>query len=323
MTSEAPGAKPAEQLVWHYTKHDIIESIITNHTLWAGGIDGLNDPTELHTGVRRVMQAFKKLKREWDYHDDTSPDIDFAEIKGVLESAAIEVFDGSAFVICTTPAGDDVSQWQKYGLATGQGYGFSIAMPEGVRLPVLGEEPAPGLRRFGYIEEYPFRWIPLLYGKKDQIAAAEAGLLGLIRANDEAATVAARKGDESAFASLFRDRAVSNYVDAVAAVKNKKFKPEREVRYAITRPSNDAAVHDTPNGKQYVKVTGANDDPFDLNWRQHDPEYYQAAPSRLPIREICIGPGYDFASKEPWLRGLLDSNGYADVLIRRSKSPLQ
>lgn len=323
MTSEAPGATPTEQLVWHYTKHDIIESIIANHSLWAGGIDGLNDPTELHTGVRRVKQAFKKLKREWDYQDDTSPDIDFDEIKNTLDSAAIEVFDGSAFVICTSAAGDDTSQWQKYGFASGQGYGFSIAMPEGVRLPVLGAESAPDLRRFGYIEEYPLRWIPLLYSKKDQIAAAMAGLLGLIRESDEAATVAARRGDESAFASLFRDRAVSNYVDAVAAVKNKKFKPEREVRYAIARPSNNSAVHTAPNGKLYVKVTGAKDNPFDLSWRKHDPEYYQAAPSRLPIREICIGPGYDFSSKEPWLRGLLDSNGYAEVVIRRSKSPLQ
>ncbi len=58
-----------ERLVWHYTKHDNLKLIINSHTMWAGDVNGLNDREELHLGIRRVKQAFKKLKREWDYHD--------------------------------------------------------------------------------------------------------------------------------------------------------------------------------------------------------------------------------------------------------------
>ncbi len=222
-------------------------------------------------------------------------------------------------MICFTPAGDDTPQWQKYALADG----FAIAVPEGVRFPVVGAEPAPGARRYGYIEEFPFRWIPLLYKKNAQIAAAQEGLGRLMRERDEADYVAAVHDDMPALASIFRDRAVTEYVDAVASVKHKAFRSERETRYVVSRPSNPAAVHPTPPDREHVVVTGAASDPFDVGWDMHDPDFYQGSPSLLPIREIRIGPGNDFAATEPWLRALLDSQGYWAVSIRQSGSPLK
>lgn len=308
-----------EELVWHYTRHASLELIIQSHTLWAGGIHGLNDREELHIGIRRVKQAFKKLRREWDYQDSANPEIDFDDLKEALGSAAYEAFDGSAFVICFTPAGDDTPQWQKYALADG----FAIAVPKGVRFPVVGSEPPPGVRRFGYIEEFPFRWIPLLYKKKAQVAAAQEGLGQLIRERAEADYVAAIHDDMPSLASIFRDRAVSGYVDAVASVKHKAFRSEREIRYVVSRPSNPAAVQPTPPDREHVVVTGASNDPFDLDWTQHDPDYYQSLPSLLPIREIRIGPGNNFKATEAWLRTLLDAHGYSAVKIRKSTSPLK
>lgn len=315
--STAGSAK--EELVWHYTRHASLELIIKSHTLWAGDINGLNDREELHIGIRRVKQAFKKLRREWDHYDSANPDVDFEDLKGALDSAAYEAFDGSAFVICFTPAGDDTPQWQKYALADG----FAIAVPEGVRFPVVGTEPPPGGRRFGYIEEFPFRWVPLLYKKKAQITAAQEGLGRLMRERAEGDYVAAIHSDMPSLASIFQDRAVSDYVDAVASVKHKAFRSERETRYVISRPSNPAAVHPTPPDREHVVVTGASDDPFDLDWVQHDPDYYQSSPSLLPIREIRVGPGNDFTTTEAWLRALLDAHGYSAVKIRKSTSPLK
>jgi hypothetical protein len=97
-------------LVWHYTKHDVVEKIITNHELWAADFSGLNDATELKLGNKRVRQAFKKLRRDWDWHDDTAKDIDFDELADSLDSAASDLFHRSAFVTCFSSESDDTEQ---------------------------------------------------------------------------------------------------------------------------------------------------------------------------------------------------------------------
>jgi hypothetical protein len=308
-----------ERLVWHYMKHDTLELVLRNHVFQAGSIRGLNDRDELHIGIRRVRQAFKKMKRERAYPDPSEPEIDFDELGEVLDSAAGSAFDGSAFVLCFTPAGDDTPQWQKYAGADG----FAVAVPEGVRMPVLGVEPPPGSGRGGYIEEIPFRWVPLLYKKRQQIEAAQRGLWRVIGERQEGDYVAARHHDIPGLAGIFYDRAVSEYVDAVASIKHKAFRSEREIRYVVERPSNPAAVHTRPSGVEFVKLTGEGNDPFDRAWNPLEADFYQSAVSTLPIREVRVGPGNDLRTTKPWLRALLDSNGYGDARIRKSVSPFR
>ncbi|WP_374975032.1 hypothetical protein ACEYYH_14385 [Microbacterium trichothecenolyticum] len=126
------------------------------------------------------------------------------------------------------------------------------------------------------------------------------------------------------FGMIFRDRGSSAYVDAVAAIKNKHFFREREVRYAVTKPDNPAAIHPNPAGSYtHVRITGAKSDPFSTDWYKHDPDYYQESPSNLPIVKIRVGPGNHFASERARLRPLLDANGYSAVKILKSKSPLR
>ncbi|WP_374975031.1 hypothetical protein ACEYYH_14380 [Microbacterium trichothecenolyticum] len=137
-------------LVWHYTKQDVVEKIITNHELWAADVAGLNDATELNLGNKRVKQAFKAMRKGWDYYDTTAPEIDFKELKESLEGASGDLYHGSAFVTCFSPEPDDTEQWQKYALATG----FAVAIPRGVHLPVVGTHLALPPRG-PYIEEFP------------------------------------------------------------------------------------------------------------------------------------------------------------------------
>jgi hypothetical protein len=139
---------------------------------------------------------------------------------------------------------------------------------------------------------------------------------------NEGAYIDARHDPGDNFGSIFRDRGTSGYVDAVASVKHRDFVHEREVRYAVTRPENPAAVHPTPGGsREHLRITGAAMDPFAVGWDQHDPDYYQAAPSNLPIIKIRVGPGNNFKTEEARLRPLLDSNGYRPVSLHKSRSP--
>lgn len=306
-------------LVWHYTKHDAVEKIITNHELWAADFAGLNDATELKLGNKRVRQAFKATKRGWDYYDSASPDIDFKELKESLEGAGGDLFHGSAFVTCFSSVPDDTEQWQKYALADG----FAVGIPRGVYLPVVGTHSG-ALSRAPYIEEFPFRWLDLVYDKKAQLELATRAIWEIRDGEEEGAYIDARHDDGDNFGSIFRDRGSSGYVDAIASIKHKDFFREREVRYAVTRPENPAAIHPNPtNSRTHVRITGAAADPFSTDWDAHDPEYYQATPSNLPIVSIRVGPGNDFAAETARLRTLLDANGYTAAKILRSKSPLK
>ena len=306
-------------LVWHYTKHDVVEKIITNHELWSADVAGLNDATELKLGNKRVRQAFKKMKQGWDYHDSVSPEIDFRELKESLESAGKDLYHGSAFVTCFSPASDDTEQWQKYALADG----FAVGIPKGVYLPVVGAQSG-ALSRETYIEESPFRWLNLIYDKKTQLEAATRAIWEIADGENEGKNVDARHDVGEDFGSIFRDRGSSGYVDAVASIKNRHFFREREVRYAVSRPENSAAIHPNPVGTHaHLRVTGAKADPFSTDWQQHNPEYYQETPSNLPIVSIRVGPRNNFASERARLLTLLDANGYSSVDILESKSPLR
>lgn len=306
-------------LVWHYTKHDVVEKIIANHELWAADVAGLNDATELKLGNKRVRQAFKEMRRSWDYYDSAFPDIDFKELKESLEGAGGDLYHGSAFVACFTAESDDTEQWQKYALADG----FAVGIPRDVYLPVVGSDSGV-LSRGPYIEEFPFRWLDLAYDKKTQLELATRAIWQIRDGEDEGAFIDARHDVGENFGSIFRDRGSSGYVDAVASIKNKHFFREREVRYAVTRPENDAAIYPNPtNAHAHIRITGSATEPFSTDWDQHDPHYYQATPSNLPIVSIQIGPGNDFAPEKARLRALLDANGYNAVDLLKSKSPLR
>ncbi|WP_344297919.1 DUF2971 domain-containing protein [Agromyces neolithicus] len=308
---------PPEELVWHYTKHWTLEIILAAHILRASDIRSMNDTKELHQGIKRVRQAFKKLERDWDYRDG-GPEIEFGELKEELDIAAGAAFDGSAFVTSFSRAKDSTDQWKAYAKPDG----FAIGIPRDVRLSVLGVEPET-YPRGQYIEETPLRWITLRYRKADQIAQAEEGLGRLMSELGEASYVSA-KHDDMDLGSIFRDRAKSVYVDSVAAIKHKAFKSEREVRYAVTRPSAPAAIKVDPStGREYIELTGALPDPFDRDWQPNDPEYYQSTPARLPIRAICVGPGNPFAHTKVEVERWLSSAGYSGVDIIKSKSPLR
>ncbi|MFE5671671.1 DUF2971 domain-containing protein [Agromyces sp. NPDC056523] len=310
-------ALPPEVLVWHYTQHKTLKTIISSHILRASDIRSMNDRNELHQGIKRVRQAFKKLKRDWDYREG-GPEIGFDELEEELDVAADDAFDGSAFVTSFSRTKDSTDQWKAYAKPDG----FAIGIPRDVRLPVLGSEPSE-YSRGRYIEEIPLRWISLRYGKADQIAHADEGLGRVMSELGEAAYISA-KHDDIDFGSIFRDRAKSLYVDSVAAIKHKAFKSEREVRYAVTRPTNPAAIKTLPGtGRMYIELTGALPDPFDRHWQPNEPEYYQPTPANLPIRAICIGPGNSFERTKAEVERWLSTAGYSGVEIIRSKSPLR
>lgn len=298
--------------VWHYTSAHVLPLVVETHSLWLTNVQNLNDSTEVALGHRRMRRVLRSLPH-WHPDDPwSSDDIDrLKEFQGEVDGIG---FDGSAFVLSCSRRGDDNAQWQRYA-----GWdGFAIALPEGVHLPVLGQEPP--VRPPGYFEEFPLRWLPLAYKKRDQAATAQRGwgrVLGQLREQDSAPR-------DFEYGSFFRDRAVSEYVEAVAAIKSKGYESEREVRYVVKYPDNPDAVFTRKSNFQdqtdatFVKVTGLKGDTLHLAGQEA--QYYQQDPATLPIMAIRCGPHVDFKATEASLRRLLDGQGYGAVSILESKS---
>lgn len=298
--------------VWHYTQKDTLPLILDSHTIWLTSVQNLNDSAEVVLGQRRMKRVLRTFRH---YHpDDPWSSEDIERLKEFRRDTEGIGFDGSAFVLSCSKRGDDNAQWDRYA----KWDGFAIALPEGVHMPVLGEDPPTPPA--GYIEEFPLRWVDLAYKKRDQVRVAEAGwgrVMGQLRQEDSAP----RDWD---YGDFFHDRAISEFVEAVAAIKSKGYESEREVRYVVKYPDNPSSVYtrrssfEGQTDAKYVKITGLDGDRF----REvgHDSTYHQKSASRLPIVAVRCGPHQDFKVAERALRPLLDGAGYTDVKILKSKS---
>lgn len=300
-----------ENWVWHYTTRQSLPLIVSSHTFRLTSVRSLNDDAEIKLGHRRMRKTLNSLPH-WHPDDPWSTD-EIERLKNFRSEVEGAGFNGSAFVLSCSRRGDDNAQWQRYA-----GWdGFAIALPQGVHMPVIGKEPLA--RTPGYLEEFPLRWLPLAYKKRDQVAVAEKGW-GRVSAQFLEQDNAPSEWD---YGNFFYDRAVSEYVEAVAAIKSKGYESEREIRYAVKYPDDPAAVHVRSVGNQgataeYISVTGLSGDRF--HSVEQEAQFYQGSPAPLPILAIRVGPHAHYPSYGPATRKLLDDNGYADVRVLRSKS---
>lgn len=297
------------ELVWHYRNRTITESILTQHAFWAMDVEGFQDKGELKNGNQVVDRAWAKLVDEWDYRDD--PGYDWDDIGEWIEQASSDLFVGSAFACCFSRNGDIKKQWEEYG----GGDGFSIGIPRGVRLPVVGQLREESC---SFYDELPLRWLPMHYGEEQQLTAAERGLWGFIQ---EWAVGQPGWSDEDFKGTRFlRDRLSSIYTSAAATIKDDIYSFEDEIRYTLSRSHVSGGIQPFGEKRTILYLTGATGaDRFATDWDHHEPEVFQADHSLLPIQAIYVNPRNDFDEAKAWLQSVLETAGYADVEIRRSE----
>lgn len=309
--SDTPASESGE-LVWQYRGQGATESILRQHAFRAFDVRSFEDDQELRTGIAKLHPAYRRLVAEWDPRDE--PGRDWAGIARPLMDAAKDIFRATAFVCCFSHDGDLPAQWEAY---TGED-GFSIGIPEGVRLPVLGTEDNT---RHAFYDETPLRWLPMLYGASEQSEAVQAAIHAVIREYEVG--YPGQSDPEFDGSSMFRDRLSSEYACLVARIKAERYRSEAEVRYTLARSHSSGGIKIEDRGergsREYVEVTGAAGDPFDVDWDWHEPVTHQVERSVLPIRAIYISPKADFNAQRSWLEAVLEDSGYTDVEIRRSR----
>ncbi|WP_275002390.1 hypothetical protein [Promicromonospora iranensis] len=300
------------ELVWHYRDRKTTESILTQHAFWGMDVEGFCDKGELKNGNQVVARAWAKLVDEWDPRDE--PGYDWDEIGEWVERASSDLFVGSAFACCFSRNGDIKKQWEEYGGKDG----FSIGIPKGVRLPVVGQAREES---FTFHDELPLRWLSMHYGEEQQLTAAERGLWGFIQ---EWAVGQPGWSDEDFDGTQFlRDRLSSIYTSAAATIKNEIFSFEDEIRYALSRSHVSGGIQQVGERK-ILRLTGATGaDRFATDWDHHEPAVFQAGYSLLPIQAVYVSPRNDFDEARTWLAEVLETSGYDGIDIRQSDLELR
>lgn len=296
--------------MWHYRDRKTTESILTKHAFWATNVEGFRDKGELKNGTEVVGRAWARLVDEWDARDE--PGYDWDAIGRCIERAGGDLFVSSAFACCFSRYGDIEKQWMKYGGEDGDG--FSIGIPKGVRLPVVGRATE---RLFSFYDEFPLRWLSMYYGTQQQLSAAQRSLWCFVQ---EWAVGAPGWSDKDFDGKPFlRDRLGSIYTSAAATIKDESLEFEDEIRYTLSRSHVDGGIQSFDQ-RRILHLTGAaGADRFATDWDQHEPEVFQATYSLLPIQAIYVNPRNDFDEARRWLEAVLETAGYDDVEIRRSE----
>ena len=122
---------------------------------------------------------------------------------------------------------------------------------------------------------------------------------------------------------IIRGQAVSEYVMAVARIKNRGFRAEREIRYIVSQPQDSGVIH-TRSGRYssdttHVKLTGAPDGMT----KSRTPETGLCSsrrPSACPFVKVRLGPALKGKAAVREVEEAPTANGYHNVEVVKSRS---
>lgn len=314
-----PGAEldlPKPPVRWHYTAAATLPMILRNHVLWATNIEFLNDTEEIITGIRQAKRYFHNRDNRSLSPKEQDSETDLSAAREIIKEWEEFPFQGSAFIVSFSRDGDDNSQWDRYA----QRDGYAIGIPEDSHMPILGSGPPIGIFR-SHIEDVPLRWTRMAYRRRKHQELIRHAVSNM----QEGLTRNPYPDEDVDMSALMRDQAVSDYVIAVASIKNRGFRAEREVRYVVAHPDNEDVIHRRTgayggeNATTFVKLTGSPLENGDL-LHPGDHVQYQTQPRPLPIVKVRLGPSLQSEDDVRYVESLLDECGYPGVKVVKSKS---
>lgn len=273
-------------LVHHYTDSSGLLGIISTSRLWASNSVFLNDPTE-GTHALRVAQEAMAQRPVRNARE--------ADLIRSISAGLDKPSDIDLYVVSFCRKGDLLSQWRGYG-AFGAGYavGFDLATLA----------PPPQVARL----------IEVTYDDEILRSAVHYILDIYIEHLDHC-------GWQHAEDVVDWSRATLNSL--AQGFKHPAYSEEREVRLLCSRygsyerQEKEQRTYEVPI---MYRARGANIVSYlDLPLAFAD----QAEGTKLPIREVVIGPGASLEQNKRSLEGLLSSHGYANVRIVGSQIPFR
>lgn len=193
-------------------------------------------------------------------------------------------------VACFSRDGDSLSQWREYG---------PIA---------VGFEPAP--LAFGYSNTSTMNLV--VYERR-----AQERLFDLMAHLTASAWEHDRASEPDKVGDLYRDG--TDHVLGVAAIfKDPRFVDEREIRLVHAANIRAMSAMSISQPPYRFRTTEKLIVPY-LTSR----DVASSHPDKLPIREVVVGPGSTAAALSKGVGEVLRENGYADVSVRLSTTPLR
>ncbi|BDZ39294.1 DUF2971 domain-containing protein [Microbacterium suwonense] len=262
----------------------------------------MNDTAEIATGQQVIVREVLRYAQR-------AGEID-GDVQDAIEDAVSNTFERSAFAISFSRSGDDVSQWQRY---AGVG-GVAIAWKKWHYPVVLDRTGVYESTVNTEIADYPLHWHRMIYSEKKQARASRQALKRAAELMQFGAAAAA-SFSQWQYANVWAADAITTVIHGS---KNRSFRSEREIRYAVGDPLDLNLVHESLSGRKYVELTGGRE----LHAKRiRSPEYSTRSPSPLPIAAVRLGPGVDRDTES-----LVQDAMYPDYLhapILRSSSTLR
>lgn len=286
------------RLLWHYTTAEGLLGILRTGTIWATGLDYLNDASE---GVY-ISQLIK------DRIKSTLPGPDGAALGIVLDMSPTG--HHPLGVACFTEQGDLLSQWRAYNGGRGFAIGFDFAQlarfwvvesREGILASARYSPEAATQAAIRYADEMIEAWRTTFPG-------------GIQRQTDTADGGQATEDDiERGARGIYEFAQKTGHLYMSGAFhKNSHFAEEREWRLVT---SIDGRNTDKLNAVQTRVLAGG--------LALYRPVAFQSAPQQSPIRAIRIGPGLQHDAQSRALSATLNKLQYAGVETLSSSVPLR
>lgn len=287
-SSPSSGADLPNVLVYHYTDAAGFLGIVSSGSLWMTRSDFLNDTAELQHGRLQLREAFRACATEYSTA--------LADILNLYATRSTEG-ESRAYIAAFSTDGDSLSQWRSYGpIAIGfsQEQGAFGQMLETVSGPVIYDAAAQ-------------RHLSLLY----------AHLVASAYRQDAA--------DLGSAAFQMYDVSSRLLTDVAVRMKHQAFADEREWRMAYISddsPLDDdyavAGIESLYRPKILFRRRGSMIVPYIAS-----SSIAGNAATKLPIREIVVGPFADADRLARSIAAVLNAKGYGGIPVRRSTAPLR
>jgi hypothetical protein len=297
--------QPKLNTIYHYTSLNNFISIVENQTLFCTNISFLNDRREYKYGVDLLLKRINILKNDGlnsDVLDMVSEHIDL-------------IYKSERYVTCFSKNGDLLSQWRAYANnCKGVAIGFESMMIE---------------RKMNlYLQRKH-----VTYDVKEQTEILDELIKIMINFFEVYKEIFdwAEYGYEWLVAN-----AIIEYLDnIISGYKDPSFFEEQEYRLEFV-------IYCRVNKKEHVEINYRASETQIIPYIKFISEYRKTEinktkgryadieiddneifsfKSRLPIKEIIIGPSLDYEINKQAIEEMLIKNGYDDVIIKKSTIP--
>ncbi len=272
--------------IWHFTDSWALVSMVEKRQLWATAATMLNDPEELITGAKRIMQWYELFGHDLPKHLQLH-----MQLTEILNDDFIDtILANPAYVVCASTGYRVLNQWRNYGATSG------VAVSIDPHADLIPAKP-PLMSGFMFLPQ----WVTVAYDPADQDERIRRVLSKITAGQIQPVLDSPNAGAANAL--------IRGLLAALAAsMKDSAYAEEKEVRLISYLPEGAHPRH-RGSARGVVPYLEINHYP-NFGWDLIGLEGLADTNAALPIREVRVGPpdGESERQRIVGVRSLLRSN---------------